>query len=142
MTRTARQAAYKAIMDTVNTGSEIWGTESYSDLVEPSGEYPYLRFWRIGGGQDNDRPGNRSAELLLGIVVVSDQYSHIEAGAQRITALFDDQGRLEDNTVAGVSNWHIQTITQELPIYSADKAGDTDTRWQEGHQFRLIMEEI
>jgi hypothetical protein len=140
MTRTPRQAAYKAIMDA--TSGEIWGDERYSDLVEPGGEYPFLRFWRIGGGQDNDRPGSRSAELLLGIVVVSDQYSDIESGAQRITALFDNQGRLEDNTVAGVSDWHIQTITQEMSIYSADKVGDTRTVWQEGHQYRFVMEEI
>ncbi len=142
MTRTARQAAYQAFQDATDTGSEIWGNEVYSDLVVPSGEYPYLRFWRIGGGQDNDRAGSRSAELLIGAAVVSDQYSDVVAGAQRLTALFDDQGRSEDNTVPGTDDWYIQTITQELPIYSATPAGDTDTRWQEGHQFRFVMEEI
>ena len=142
MTRTARQAVYKAIQDATDTGSEIWGGEVYSDLVVPGGEYPYLLFNWIGGGQDNERAGKRSAELLVGIKVVSDQYSQVEAGAQRLTVLFDDQGRSEDNTVPGTDDWYIQTITQELPIYSAAPAGDTDTRWQEGHQFRFVMEEI
>ncbi len=140
MTRTARQAAYEAFQGATDTGSEIWGGEVYADLAEPNAEYPFLLIWRIGGGQDNDKPGKRSAELLMGAAVVSNKQAHVVAGSQRLTALFDDQGDQEDNTVPGTSDWYIHTITQELPIYNAAKA-NTQTIWQEGHQFRLIMEE-
>ena len=141
MTRTARQAAYESMQNATDTGSEIWGGEVYADFVVPGGEYPFLLIWRIGGGQDNDKPGKRAAEILMGAAVVSDKYSHVEAGSQRLSELFDNQGDQEDNTVPGTDDWYIHTITQELPIYSAASAGDTDTRWQEGHQYRLIMEE-
>lgn len=140
MTRTARQAAYHAFQAATDTGNEIWGGEVYADMAEPDAEYPFLLIWRIGGGQDNDKPGNRSAELLMGVAVVSDQQAHVVAGSQRLTALFDNQGRLEDNTVSGTDDWHIHTITQELPIYSAGKA-NTRTVWQEGFQYRIVMEE-
>ncbi len=140
MTSTARQAAFEAFQTAADTGSEIWGDEVYADLAEPDAEYPFLLIWRIGGGQDNNKPGKRSAELLMGTAVVSDQQAHVVVGSQRLTALFDDQGRLGDNTVSGTDDWHIHTITQELPIYSAAKA-NTKTIWQEGHQFRLVMQE-
>jgi hypothetical protein len=122
---------------------DIWGDRVYSDSAPATAEKPYVVYFWSGGGEANETTFAQDARLLLSVKCVADTMQESMTGANRISALLNDQG-LQDvgNTITGDNEWAILTITQGGVLHLKEMFEGAMPIYHDGYQFDVSMEAV
>ena len=109
--------------------SELGGTRIYEALAPQGATYPYIVYFRAGGGDDNASPRRTRTENWVVKAVATDQQK-----ARSLDALIDAQLHEAEITITGWDNY--QTARRTDVAYAEPGEGGV-VYWHRGGTYRL-----
>jgi hypothetical protein len=140
MAEFALAALERTLVLALEAPGAVWGANVYNGMAKAGTPYPYLIFYTVGGGEDNDRK-EQDATYLIGVKCVSNRRGQALAGALQISTRLNDQGAQDSgNTLTvGGTDWMITTCTQERIIDVPDTFQETEPVYHVGGVYRIVM---
>ena len=137
MAESALSAAYEMLHQQLS--GDVWGDRAYPDVVPAGVVRPYVVWFWVSGGEDNNRQ-IQDASFVFTVKCVANTMAESLAGAQRISELLNDHGTQDDSALPDVSpDWEITTVTQDRAVHLVEYQ-DGEPIYHDGNQYLIVME--
>ena len=122
-------------------GDPLWQNRVYPELVPAQIVRPYVVFFVSAGGERNDLKRG-DADFSLVVKCVSLEMAEALAGADRIAALLNNQGKQDGGPIVGDASWVITTINQLRVVQQTEMISNDKPLYNSGHMFNVMMEAL